>query len=94
MKIGTQMKVVRVNQSWHEVGQLKQNSNACLALLENRISSSENASAMQRGIHIAMRAPEIRTHRVAELRAQLEAGTYYIDGRTLAQNILDAFNPS
>lgn len=94
MKIDTQLKAVQVDQSWHEAGQLKQNSNARQTSWKNRISSSGNASAMQRGIDIAMRAPEIRTHRVKELRAQIEAGTYHIDSMALAQKILDALNPS
>ena len=94
MKIGTQLKAVRVDQSWHEAGQLKQQSNARSTLGEHRISSSGNASAMQRGIQSAMRAPEIRTRRVKELRAQIEAGTYHIDSMALARKILDALNPS
>jgi len=94
MKIGTQLKAVRVNQSRHDLGQLKQHTNVRQTLWENRISSSGNASAMQRGIQIAMHAPEIRTHRVEELRAHIEAGTYHIDSMALAQKILDALNPS
>jgi flagellar biosynthesis anti-sigma factor FlgM len=94
MKIGTQLKAVRVNLSWHEFGQLKQQCNARQTPWENRISSSENAAAMQHGMFLAMRVPEICTHRVEELRAQIEAGTYQIDSMALARKILDALNPS
>ena len=94
MKVGTQLKAVQVKktaQPWHEVGQLKQERNAHPSPWEDLILSS---SAMQLGIQAAMRAPEIRAHRIEELRAQIETGTYEIDSTALARKILDAPNPS
>ena len=90
MKVSTQLKAVRVVQSQHEVGQFKQERNAHSTRWENRISSSGDSSAIQRGIQAAMHAPEIRTHRVEELQAQIEAGTYEIDGMALARKMLSA----
>ena len=86
MRVSTQMNAVRVIQSSHEVGQL----NAHSTPWETRIASLGNASAIQRGIQAAMRAPEIRAHRLEELRAQIEAGTYEINSMALARKMLNA----
>lgn len=94
MKVGTQLKAVRVKrtaQPWHEVAQLEHAPPCILGKLHiaNLIMNFDNSSAMRRGIQAAMHAPEMRTHRIEELRAQIEAGTYEIDSMALAQKMLN-----
>lgn len=55
-------------------------------------SDAVNMSSMGQEIGKAMQAmagiPDIRADRVAELKAQIEAGTYHVSGRDIAASVL------
>lgn len=58
---------------------------------EKRITRQEKQSAIKLGVQAAKRSSaedEQRAARVESLRAQVRAGTYQIDNRLLAENIL------
>lgn len=55
-------------------------------------SDALSMSSMGQEIGKAMQAmsgiPDIRADRVAELKAQIEAGTYHVPGRDIAESVL------
>ena len=51
---------------------------------------SSDATERTRGAHAAATdAPDTRDRRVAAIKAQIEAGTYQVDNRALAETLLD-----
>lgn len=51
--------------------------------------SAEMQAAIQVGLAAAKQSPEIRADRVAELQAQIQAGTYQIDSMAIARKMLN-----
>ncbi|MBA2285368.1 MAG: flagellar biosynthesis anti-sigma factor FlgM [Ktedonobacteraceae bacterium] len=55
---------------------------------ERRIASSENQSAVERGIKASRRSSKERLARIEELRVQVTTGTYLVDSHALAEKML------
>ncbi len=55
----------------------------------DRLALSERAEEMKAARAAMAEAPEVRADRVAELKAQVEAGTYEIDTDKVAERILN-----
>src|SRR5712691_8356275 len=91
IEIGTDPQVDQINRAvhlWHKVNQLTPQVNT--ASCENSTPIAvEQASPLEQAVHIAKSQPELRTARVDELRAQIEAGTYRIDSEAIAQKMLN-----
>ena len=54
----------------------------------DRISLSDDARIMAEAKRTAQEAPDIRQDKVAELKAQVESGTYTVDSRKVAAAML------
>lgn len=54
----------------------------------SRVSTLEKQAAVMRGLQVAQRWSESRATRVEELRAQVQAGTYKVDSRAIAESML------
>lgn len=53
------------------------------------VELSSEGRALMRASQIARSTPDVRADRVAELRAQVEAGTYRVNSHDLARRILE-----
>jgi len=58
------------------------------AVIEDRLSLSEEAREIQRVMELARQAPDVRKEKVEEVKGQLEAGTYHISGEEIAEKLL------
>ena len=54
----------------------------------DRLALSHRAEEIRAARAALAEAPEVRAQRVAQLRAQIEAGTYRVDADTVAERIL------
>lgn len=52
------------------------------------VTFSDDALALQRIMQAAKNAPDIRTDLVANIKGQIEAGTYHVDAEKLAAKLL------
>lgn len=59
---------------------------------EDKLNISQQAKDYQFAINKLNDIPEIRTEKVDELRTQIKAGTYSIDGNKIAEKMLDSVN--
>lgn len=55
----------------------------------DRLALSQRAEEMKAARTAMMEAPQVRADRVAELKAQVEAGTYQVDSDKVAERILN-----
>lgn len=56
--------------------------------LGDRVSLSPEAKLLQEAHAAATNAPDVRSDKVAALKSQVEAGTYSVDSKTVAQKLL------
>ncbi|HEY3118663.1 MAG TPA: flagellar biosynthesis anti-sigma factor FlgM [Chloroflexota bacterium] len=56
---------------------------------EAAVEVSDEARLLQRTKQLAQATPDVRKERVAEIRRQIESGTYQVDPRQLARRILE-----
>ena len=54
----------------------------------DEVSVSARAQQLRRVMEVMPEVADVRTARVAELRAQVEAGQYEVDARSIAQRLL------
>ena len=54
----------------------------------NHLATQEKQAMVMRGMQTAERWSEARAARIEELQAQIEAGTYKVDSRAIAQSML------
>jgi len=54
----------------------------------DRVELSSNAREVQEAIGVMKELPDIRTEKIAKLKADVEQGTYRPDGRKIAFNLL------
>ncbi|MEE8336846.1 MAG: flagellar biosynthesis anti-sigma factor FlgM [Dehalococcoidia bacterium] len=62
---------------------------ASSAVRRDQVTISDQAQALRRLIDKVQAQPELREARVAELRAQIAAGEYQVDGDALAALLVD-----
>ncbi len=55
-----------------------------------RVNISSEASLLAEGLKVANEAPDVRTDRVAALKAQIKNGTYKVDAKAVADKMLEA----
>ena len=71
----------KADKSQNEEAQARQNSG-------DKVQLSENAREVQEAMRAMNDLPEIRTDKVAKLKAEMEQGLYRPDGRKIAFNLL------
>ena len=54
----------------------------------DRVTLSDGAKLVSQATHEAQEAPEVRTDKVAALKAQVDAGTYQPDSKKIATKML------
>ncbi|WP_041423911.1 flagellar biosynthesis anti-sigma factor FlgM [Thermosediminibacter oceani] len=59
--------------------------------LTDRLSLSSDAVEIKRALELASKTGEIRTEKVAELKERIEKGTYNIEGRLIAEKMVEDF---
>lgn len=62
---------------------------ASSAVRRDQVTISDQAQALRRLVEQVKAQPELREERVAELRAQIAAGEYQVDGDALAALLVD-----
>ncbi len=56
----------------------------------DRINISADASVLSQGLEAVKNSSDVRADRVAELRKAIQAGTYKVDGKKVAEKMLDS----
>ena len=60
----------------------------------DEISISTEGQTLQRAIQAAQQASDVRNERVAEIRAQMQAGQYLLDPQAIADRMLGVYGGS
>jgi negative regulator of flagellin synthesis FlgM len=57
--------------------------------MASRVNVSDRAQDIKRAKEIAMKAPDIREDRVAELQKMIDSGKYKVDAKEIADKMVD-----
>lgn len=56
----------------------------------DRVQISADASVLSQGLEAIKNSSDVRADRVAELKKSIQAGTYKVDGKKVAEKMLDS----
>ena len=87
MKINSQMKINSINKAYGKnVGKVKKTDKA--EFKKDKIEISEEARSFQVAMNAFNKLPEVREDKVAELKKQVEDGTYKPSAKDIAAKML------